>query len=132
MEKDTECKKCGFQFQFDVSKGVNLCPQCGSNELLREIFVKDKATAHEALRLKIKDKKFSSKKNPRKMLFAGEDLRKADGKWLQKKLLADKDNNLYEKTLTDPETGTIIHHCKEPLDKHTGHGSAKKKKKIIS
>ncbi|MCX5886141.1 MAG: hypothetical protein NT096_09570 [Proteobacteria bacterium] len=127
MGKDTECKTCGCQFQFDVSKGINLCPQCGSNELVRKVFLQEKIAAHETLKGKIKDKKFSSKKNPRKEFITGAELRKADGKWMQKERLIDKDNNLYKETVIDPETGKIIHQCKESLDNHMGHGSAKKK-----
>ena len=41
MKNDTECKKCHFRFEFDVSRGVNICPQCGSHEIIRGVIVDD-------------------------------------------------------------------------------------------
>lgn len=46
-------------------------------------------------------------------------------KFMQKLRIIDKEKNLYEETVIDPQTGRIIHHTKEPLSEHTGHGSAK-------
>jgi hypothetical protein len=39
----------------------------------------------------------------------------------------DRENNLYKEVVTNAETGEVIHACEEPLSKHIGHGSAKKK-----
>jgi hypothetical protein len=33
--------------------------------------------------------------------------------------------NWYSETVKDEETDELLHHCEEPLDQHTGHGSAK-------
>jgi hypothetical protein len=36
--------------------------------------------------------------------------------------------NLCRETIIDEETGKKLRHCEEPLNEHTGHGSAKKQK----
>jgi len=41
--------------------------------------------------------------------------------------LIDRENDWYAETVTDPETGEIVHECKEPLSEHQGHGAAKKR-----
>ncbi len=48
-------------------------------------------------------------------------------KWMQRTVRVDRENDHYEETVTDPETGAVIHHDSGPLTKHTGHGSAKQK-----
>ncbi|GGC77821.1 hypothetical protein GCM10011382_04710 [Vreelandella lutescens] len=73
----------------------------------------------------MKDKNFNSKKNPRYEFFEGDDLRKSDGKWMQKSRVIDKSKDKYVEKVIDPETGEVVHLCKEPLSKHFGHGSAK-------
>lgn len=37
----------------------------------------------------------------------------------------DRENDWYEETVTNPDTGEVVHHQAEPLSDHTGHGSAK-------
>jgi hypothetical protein len=61
-------------------------------------------------------------------ILAGENLQKKTGKWMDKHRRIDHPADQYEETVTDPETGEIIHHCKERLSEHTGHGSAKYKR----
>lgn len=39
----------------------------------------------------------------------------------------DRDNDKYFERVTDYATGEVLHECEEPLSKHVGHGSAKKK-----
>ena len=48
-------------------------------------------------------------------------------KWVHREKTEDRKNDLYTETVTDPDTGEIIHQTREPLSKHRGHGSAKKK-----
>jgi hypothetical protein len=40
----------------------------------------------------------------------------------------DQDEDLYVEIVTDPDTGEIVHRCKEPLSQHRDRGSAKPKK----
>jgi hypothetical protein len=37
----------------------------------------------------------------------------------------DRRANTYDKVVTDAGTGAVVHECHEPLDRHTGHGSAR-------
>jgi len=48
---------------------------------------------------------------------------------MQKLRLIDREKDLYEEKVVDPQSGTVIHHSKEPLSKHTGHGSEEGNKK---
>jgi hypothetical protein len=82
---------------------------------------------HDSLRAKAKNVNMPSKKNPRVDIFAGDDLRKSDSKWMTKERVIDKDKNLYREIVKDPATGEIVHHDEEPLSDHFGHGSAKPK-----
>jgi len=46
-------------------------------------------------------------------------------KFMRKLRLIDREKDLYEEKVIDPETGMAIHHTKERLSNHTDHGSAK-------
>jgi len=37
----------------------------------------------------------------------------------------DRDNDIYHEVVTDPETGEVVHECREPLSQHRQHGTAK-------
>jgi hypothetical protein len=39
----------------------------------------------------------------------------------------DHERNIYREVIRDSKTGELIRDCYEPLDKHTGHGYAKRK-----
>ncbi len=62
------------------------------------------------------------------IFFAGDDLRRSDGKWMQKKRVLDRDNDRYIEVVVDPETEEIVHEKDEPLSEHVDHGTAKFKK----
>ena len=49
------------------------------------------------------------------------------GKPVHHERLIDRDADYYHEKVTDYETGEIIHEQSEPLSKHVGHGSDKKK-----
>lgn len=106
------------------------CPACGSPKKHIKLHIHEKAgpTVHDSLRGRLKSKDYPAKKNPRVDFFSGADVRKADGKWMQKERLIDKDNDRYMEKVVDPETGEVVHHTEEPLSEHFGHGSAKVKK----
>ena len=55
------------------------------------------------------------------------DLHRKTGKWYI--IYIDREHNQYKKIVKDKTTGMIIHECKEPLSKHKGHGSAKRKRR---
>lgn len=60
-------------------------------------------------------------------ISSGDDLCVTKSKWMNKNRVIDKKNDLYSETITDPQTGEILHQCKEPLSLHRGHGSTKRK-----
>jgi len=82
-------------------------------------------TLRESLRFKHKD---SGGKALAEGL-SGDDLHRDSGKWMKKERVIDREKDLYREVVTDPETGKITHRCEEPLSKHHGHGSAKKKRR---
>jgi hypothetical protein len=67
------------------------------------------------------------KKNPRLDQFAGADLRKSDGCWMQKERIIDRDRDYYKEVVIDPNDGAVVHKNEEPLSEHFGRGSAKPK-----
>ena len=83
---------------------------------------------HDSLRGKVKDPRATGKKKVIREMFTGADMHQQSGKWYQKDRVVDRKSNRYSEKVTDPETGEVIHHCDEPLDKHIGHGSAKTRK----
>jgi hypothetical protein len=57
--------------------------------------------------------------------LSGDDLCQDTGRYNHKVRLIDYQNDWYRETVTDPETGRVIHHCEERLSEHRDHGSAK-------
>jgi hypothetical protein len=96
-------------------------------EVLMEIVEDAAVEAHDNVRMKVKDPALPSKKNPRLDQFAGEDLRKSDGRWMRKERIIDRDRDFYKEVVIDPTDGTVVHQNEEPLSDHFGHGSAKPK-----
>lgn len=109
----------------------NVCLRCGSvKKTINMNIVEDAGLEiHDSLRVKAKNITMPAKMNPRVDIFAGDDLRKSDNKWMTKERVIDKDKDLYKEVVKDPTTGEIVHHNEEPLSKHFGHGSAKFKTK---
>lgn len=50
------------------------------------------------------------------------------GRFVKLRRIIDRVHNWYSETVTDPSSGEVIHYTEEPLEKHTGHGSAKEKR----
>ena len=126
------CAECGIALpaEYASQSSDRPCHECGSVKKSIHLAFTDNAElkVHDSLRGKVKDSRFPSKKNPRMDFFSGYDLRKSDGKWMQKERVLDKDNDHYKEVVVDSETGEVIHHNEEPLSEHFGHGSAKFKK----
>jgi len=124
-----ECK-ANLPVEHAGSKVGSPCPNCGSTEKHIHFELRDEMRfeIHDSLRGKVKNVTLPSSKNPRVKFFSGDDLRKSDGKWMQKEMVVDRDNNLYKELVTDPQTGEVIRDCEEALSDHVGHGDAKFKK----
>ena len=51
-------------------------------------------------------------------------------RWMDLRRLVDRNGGVYRETVTDPQTGKIVHHCDEPLSRHRDHGSAKTRRVV--
>ena len=100
------------------------CPHCGATVRRFDVGITDTVTLRESL-------KFKQKRTGRTLSegVSGDDLHRKSGKWMKKERLIDREKDHYKEVVTDPDTGQVIHHCDEPLSKHRGHGSAKKRAK---
>ncbi len=112
------CANCGFELEPEMES----CQECGSKNRIIKPNIEQRLEFKE--KIQIKEKKEGKKKPTRESIY-GDEISQATGKWIDKKRIIDRENDKYIETITDPETGEIIHHCDEKLSKHTGHGSAK-------
>jgi phage FluMu protein Com len=123
------CAECGNTLPYKPSDEIIglSCPKCGSMKMniTLELSDYDDFEVHDCLHGRVKNSKFPSRNNPRLDFIPGDDIRKADGKWMAKERIIDKDNDQYKEVVIDPATGEVVHYNEEPLSKHFGHGYAK-------
>jgi hypothetical protein len=104
------------------------CEKCGSVKRTIHVSIEETVVARDGLEVKAR------RAGEKKPYVEGRGIpshsRKLD-KVVHHQRLIDRDKNLYRETVTDYESGAIIHHCEEPLSQHRGHGSAKPKKGAI-
>jgi DNA-directed RNA polymerase subunit M/transcription elongation factor TFIIS len=115
-----ECSGCGALLERDEDSGALLaCSECGSTssrpiiDIKEEVIFKVKqsgATGDPALKIKIADEFYQEK-----------------SEWRQIKMSINKNDDNYEKTVINPKTDEVLYHNSEPLSRHTGRGSAKRK-----
>ena len=133
MKIKIKCTDCGYELpdKWAHSNRSDNCPGCNSINQTIEIGVFEEigVELHDNVQGKVKNRSYSSKKNPRYEFFEGDDFRKRDRKWMMKTRIIDKDRDKYVEKVIDPETGEIVHEKEEPLSDHFGHGSAKFNKK---
>ncbi len=120
MNKKYKCKKCGHELKKDEIP----CPKCGCKSRAISIEIIEKIEIHDKIEGKAKHKNC---KKPFNEFISGDDLYRKSGKWYHKERNIDRENNKYREIIKDKKTGKVIHRCEEPLSKHTGHGSDKKK-----
>ena len=121
------CSICKYEFSDPDDLPIEkweICPQCGSKRRTVVLGYRESITLHEKTKL---SGTVDGEKKPKFEILQGDDLQKNTGKYMNKRRLIDRENNWYEEVVTDPETGEVIHECKEPLSDHRGHGDAKKK-----
>jgi len=116
------CKDCGQK----LTRENKICPNCGSKNKVYEIKVEEKIELHDQIKGKVKRRGF---RRSIKEFKVGDDLHRKSGKWHHREMDIDRENNQYKEVVKDKITGKIIHKCKEPLSKHKGHGSAKRKRR---
>jgi DNA-directed RNA polymerase subunit RPC12/RpoP len=129
MDEPTQsvnCGACGAALNSDgrLPSGDKIpCPNCGSTVRAFHITL-------ETIAVRARIKMGFKHKDPfGKVLtegVGGDDLFRKLGKWMQLDRFFDHINDRYRETITDPETGVIVHHCEEPLSKHRGHGDDKR------
>ena len=126
MEACTRCDSPVHNVHHSTRDGKPLCASCAGVEPHANVFDMDSALAHEDSALKGQR---PGEKEPFLELKAGDSLEHRTGLWRERFQRVDRDNDTYDKVVTDKETGAIIHECHEPLSKHRGRGSAKPKSK---
>ena len=123
------CGECELHLEEDPGAETTTrvpCPACGS--LKRTILVTIKETINIKSKLGMKGRHASGGK-PFIEQISGDDLHRDSGQWRKLNRTIDRENDHYYEVVTDPETGEILHECKEPLSEHRGHGAAKVKSK---
>ncbi|MGO8943524.1 MAG: zinc ribbon domain-containing protein [Syntrophobacteraceae bacterium] len=122
-----ECGECGtlIDSQRDTEDHRISCPNCGSNKRNYHVSITDTMVARDGLGIKAKR---PGEKRPFIEDKAMPDFSQSRGKVVLRKQVIDRDNDKYFESVTDYESGEVIHHCDEPLSEHRGHGSAKAKK----
>jgi len=100
------------------------CQNCGSTARVLEAEIAETMTLRDALGIKIRR---GAGGRPFYEAKSGADLYRATGRWMERHLVVDRENDRYVERVSDPETGEVVHVCEEPLSEHRGHGTAKKK-----
>ena len=123
-----QCQDCGADLPPESAKVADQpCAKCGSINLHVTIELSDTITFRDWLKGTVRN---PAKKKPRRVEFkTGASYSVSLGKWVDRKMHLDRDRDTYRETVTDPDTGNVIHHCEEPLSSHQGHGSAKRKRR---
>ena len=130
MSSVTQAMKCGecgetLEEPFDLPlEGRGPCPTCGSTVCHFEVTVNETLTIHDHVGMKARH---GSSGKPFFESKFGDSLHHKTEQWMLREMIVDRENNRYKETITNPDTGEVIHHCEEPLSDHRGHGSAKKK-----
>lgn len=102
------------------------CTECGSRRRLVRLTHAEEMQVRECTEIRVKDSRYSSKKNPRVMLKQGASYWRDERKWMHREMHVDRALGRYREVVSDPETGEIVHECEEPLSKHRGHGDDKR------
>jgi hypothetical protein len=123
-----KCNNCGNQLDepynipFEKRKP---CTQCGSLNRAFQINVSDTMQVHDQHdQIRLRHKNSDGKKLAD--IISGDDFHRDSGNWRILERVIDWGKNWYKELITDLVTGEIIKFTDEPLDQHTGHGSAKK------
>lgn len=121
-----ECANCGAEIDIvgDTLDRRVPCDICGSNKRVHNLSIVDTLFVRDGLEVKAKR---PSEKKPYVEDKAMPSYSRRLDKHVHHERLIDRDNDVYRETVTDYESGEVIHHCEEPLSQHINHGSAKSK-----
>ena len=122
--KTVTCRSCGNTGgeEFRLLDGTHRCPKCGSTDLEVHVTLSEQVGVHEKLGLKARR---AERKKPFREVVSGDDLRKSDGKWMDKERVIDWEADTYDEVVIDPQTGKTVYERHEALSDHRGYGSAK-------
>ena len=85
--------------------------------------LKDELDLHECVTIK---KKKNGHGDPTIKTKTGDSFSSNRQEWMTRVMTANSENDTYDEVIRDSQ-GKVIHECHEPLSKHKGHGSNKKK-----
>ena len=120
------CSDC--KLPLDLSSNFDRqgpCPTCGSIKKTFLVSIEEQVTIRDGLGLKAKR---PGNKKPYIETLNIPDHSIRLNKVVHKTRVIDRDNDQYSETVTDYDSGEVIHHSEEPLSQHRNHGSAKLKK----
>lgn len=122
----TECADCGATIapEADALDMRRPCDACGSTKCVHSVSIMETLVARDGYGLKAKR---PGQKKPYVEDLSMPDYSHSRGKHVHRQRVIDRDNDQYFEKITDYETGEVIHHCKEPLSQHQGHGDGKRK-----
>jgi len=120
------CAACGgpIDEMLDADQMRQPCPACGATA--RTFLVSLAATVTVRTALAFKHKRPGQKK-PVTWGFVRPETYRKTAAAVELRRRFDRGNDRYTETVTDFETGVVIHHSDEKLSDHRGHGSAKAK-----
>jgi hypothetical protein len=98
------------------------CPECGSVRRSISMHVSDELKIYEHFRSRQKQEGTSGYIHDQ---IVGDDYTKATGKFNKKVRIIDRKNDYYYESVTNSETGEVMHLRDEKLSEHYGRGSAK-------
>jgi hypothetical protein len=127
IKQITKCNTCGALLEELPGTPIEKrrpCSSCGALSRTFEVQIEETLTLHSKLGMK---GRHGTTGKPFRETVTGDDLHRKTGKWMHLERNIDRDNNLYKEVIKDPRTGEVVHKYEEPLIKHQGHGSAKKR-----
>ena len=125
MGDQIRCQGCGIVIKESTELGRKPCPQCGDTRHIFDVELTEEVKMYDGLSFKHKNPKKSGKAKILAEGFNGYEYSHHLQKMVTKQRLIDREGNAYRETVTDIETGEVIHKCEEPLSQHTDRGTAK-------
>lgn len=129
MSDQVRCKECEAILDEAFESEREPCPQCGSTRRIFKVEVLVEAKVYDSLFFKHKNPKKAGRTKIVAEGFSGYEFSHSRQKIIAKQRFIDRAGDVYSETVTDIETGEVIHQCEEPLSQHTNHGTAKHKLK---
>ncbi len=125
------CPECGTRTDCDqyvpTFEEVHLpCPRCGSRKRTLNATLEVDARVESGIRGKARH---AGESRPFAEFRAEPSTRRATGERVFHERMINRAEDHYMERVTVRETGKVIHFCEEPLSKHTGHGSAQKRRR---